>query len=66
MPPNSDPVKTTKELVSEGEQTTPTTVPKELKLLPQFMWTKDQEALYGHIHIDKNVAKISQSKPKSK
>ena len=66
MPPNSDPVKATKELLSEGEQTTPTTVPKELKLLPQFMWTKDQEALYGHIHIDKNVAKISQSKPKSK
>ena len=64
MLPKSDPAKTTNELVSEGEQTKPTTVPKELKLLPQFMWTKDQVALYGHIHIDKNVTNISRSKPK--
>ena len=56
--PKSDPAKTTKKLVSE-EQTKPATVPKELKLLPQFMWTKDKVALYGHIHIDKNVANIS-------
>ena len=30
-----------------------TGVPRELKLLPYFMLTKEQKDLYGHLHIDK-------------
>ena len=31
-----------------------TRVPRELKLLPHFMLTKEQKDLYGHLHIDKH------------
>ena len=48
------------ESASVEEPTKPTTVPRELKLLPHFMLTKDEKALFSHIHIDKQVAKNSQ------
>jgi len=34
-------------------------VPRELKLLPHFMLTKEQKALYGQFHIDEQVKKNS-------
>ena len=41
------------------EHNKPNPVPRELKLLPYFMLTKEEKTSYGHIHIDKQVTKNS-------
>ena len=41
------------------EHIRPNPVPRELKLQPYFMLTKEEKASYGQVHIDKQVTKNS-------